>query len=265
MKTAQLLFLLLIPVLFVTCKKDDESPGGLNLFSIQDDIEMGMQMDQYIRDSTDYVLLDRNQYPLAYNYIENIKNDILNSGKIIYKDEFEWKVTIIKDDETLNAFATPGGYIFIYTGLMKYLTCGDHFAGVLGHEMAHSDRRHSTKQLTKQYGTTFLLSILLGEGTISQVTAGLISLKFSRSDESEADEFSVKYLCSVPDVEADGAAGFFESLIAQGQSGGTPEFLSTHPNPENRVEDIKKLAVELGCDTSAVCSVTYTDVVNSLP
>jgi len=262
-----LLLLLSLPIIFTTCKKDDdgEGGGGINLFSIEDDKKMGAEMDTYIRDSTNYVLLDREQYPLAYNYLETLKNHILNSGKIKYKDEFEWKITIIKDDTTLNAFATPGGYIFIYTGLMKYLTCGDHFAGVLGHEMAHSDRRHSTKQLTKQYGTGVLLSILLGQGTISQVTQSLIGLSFSRSDESEADEFSVKYRCSVPDVEADGAAGFFAKLIEEGQSGGTPQFLSTHPNPENRVEAIQAKAIDLGCNTTQVCSDEYLKVVNSLP
>lgn len=262
-----LILLLSIPIIFSTCKKDDEgdSGGGINLFSIEDDKAMGAQMDTYIRDSTNYELLDREQYPLAYNYIENLKNEILNSGKIDNKDTFEWKITIIKDDTTLNAFATPGGYIFIYTGLMKYLTCGDHFAGVLGHEMAHSDRRHSTKQLTKQYGTGFLLGIILGQGTISQVTQSLIGLSFSRSDESEADEYSVKYLCSVPNVEADGAAGFFAKLIAEGQSGGTPQFLSTHPNPDNRVAAIEAKAVAEECNTKEVCANEYQQVVNSLP
>ncbi len=260
-----LLFLLIAPLLFMTCKKDDEGNAVVNIFSIQDDVKMGKQMDDYIRDSSGYVLLNREQYPLAYNYIERIKNEILNSGKIRYKDEFEWKITIIHDDETLNAFATPGGYIFVYTGLMKYLDCGDHFAGVLGHEMAHSDKRHSTNQLTKQYGVNTLLGILLGNGTISQVTQSLIGLKFSRDDENEADEYSVKYLCHVNDVGAAGAAGFFEKLTSAGSGGYTPEFLSTHPNSENRVENIKKTASELGCNAEQICDEEYEAVINSLP
>jgi predicted Zn-dependent protease len=260
-----LLLVLSIPIIFAACKKDEGGGSGINIFSIEDDKEMGAQMDAYLQDSLKNQLLDRNQYPEAYNYIDKLKNQILNSGKIKYKEEFEWKVTIIQDDNTLNAFATPGGYIFIYTGLMKYLSCGDYFAGVLGHEMAHSDKRHSTKQMTKQYGTGVLLGALLGDGTISQLTQGLIGLKFSRSDESEADEFSVKYLCAIPNISADGAAGFFQKLIEEGQSGGTPQFLSTHPNPDNRVEAIKAKAKELDCDITPVCSDEYTQVINSLP
>ncbi len=259
------LCILAMPIIFLACKKDDEGKTTINIFSIEDDIKMGKQMDTYFRDSAGYVILSREQYPKAYNYIDNIKNQILNSGAIRYKNEFEWKIAIIRDDSTLNAFATPGGYIFVYTGLMKYLDCDDHFAGVLGHEMAHSDKRHSTNQLTKQYGVSTLLGIILGNGTISQVSQSLLGLKFSRDDENDADKYSVKYLCHVNQVSADGAAGFFEKLISSGNSANIPQFLSTHPSSENRVENIKKIAQEEGCSTQQVCDTEYQAVINSLP
>jgi len=264
-----LLFLLIAPLLFMTCKKDDEGNTIVNIFSVDDDIKMGKRMDEYFRnpDSSGLKILKREDYPVAYNYIENIKTQILNSGSIRYKDEFEWKIGIIHDDQTLNAFATPGGYIFVYTGLIKYLDCGDHLAGVMGHEIAHSDKRHSTNQLTKQYGVSTLLGIVLGNGTISQVSQSLLSLKFSRDDENDADENSVKYLCNAPHISADGAAGFFQKLIDGGHSSSTLEFLSTHPSSDKRVENIRSKAKELGCGVSETCtdSDTYQDVKNSLP
>src|SRR5690606_12090547 len=123
-------------------------------------------------------------------------------------------------------------------------------AGVMGHEMAHADLRHSTSQLTRQYGIGLLLTVLSGgdPGTLSQILASLVALKFSRDHESEADDYSVIYLCET-EYAANGAASFFEKLIEEGASQ-PPEFLSTHPNPDNRVENINNAAVERGCDTA---------------
>jgi beta-barrel assembly-enhancing protease len=265
-------YALLTGALLLGCKKDDEDPGdggglNLNVFSLEDDRKLGAQMEQYIRDSTDYVILDSVQYSAAYIYMNKIKNQILNSPSIKHKNDFKWKLYIIKDDSTLNAFATPGGYIYVYTGLMKYLECDDHFMGVMGHEIAHADQRHSTEQMTKQYGLQTLYDIILGknQGMLSEVTKGVIGLKFSREAESEADEFSVRYLCGIPETEADGAAGFFQKLLDKGQTGGTPEFLSTHPSPANRVQDISTLAEQLKCNTTPSCSSEYANIVASLP
>jgi predicted Zn-dependent protease len=77
----------------------------------------------------------------------------------------------------------------------------------------------------------------------------LLGLKFSRSDEMEADEYSVKYLCSTT-YAGNAAASFFEKLVGEGTATGPPAFLSTHPNPADRVQDINQLAATLGCDTT---------------
>ena len=77
--------------------------------------------------------------------------------KLITKMISNGDLRIIHDDSTLNAFCTPGGYIYIYTGILKFLDSEDEFAGVLGHEIAHADLRHSTRQMTKQYGVQILL------------------------------------------------------------------------------------------------------------
>ena len=221
--------------------------SGVNIFSVQDDVMLGMQLrDEILADPEKYPVLDRNQFGQAYSYVERVVNDILASGEVQSKDEFAWEIYLIDDPETLNAFAAPGGYIFVYTGILKFLENKDDFAGVMGHEMAHADRRHSTNQLTKQYGIGLLLSILSGgdPGTLSQVLASLVGLKFSRDHETEADEYSVIYLCET-EYAANGAASFFEKLINEGSSS-PPEFLSTHPNPDNRVEDLNVEASEMG-------------------
>ena len=176
-----------------------------------------------------------------------------------YRDEFAWEVKIIKDDETLNAFCTPGGHIYVYTGLIKFLDSEDQLLGVMGHEIAHAAMRHSTRQLTKIYGIQILASIVTGKsdpGLVEQIALGLASLKFSRSHETEADSYSVEYLCGTT-YNAAGAAGFFKKLEGQSQP---PEFLSTHPNPGNRVENMEKQKQEKGCKGNLTNESKYAQI-----
>lgn len=225
------------------------SDGDFNIFSIEDDKMLGLQLrDEILANPQEYPVIDRASNPSAYTYLEDIVDEILGSDEIIYKDEFAWEIYLIKDDSTLNAFAAPGGYIFVYSGLIKFLDEKDDFVGVLGHEIAHADKRHSTDQLTDQYGIATLLQFITGDdqGTLSQILSSLVTLKFSRSAEAEADMFSVAYLCDTK-YAANGAASFFEKLLQEGAAQ-QPEFLSTHPNPDNRVEAINAEATERGCD-----------------
>lgn len=239
---------------FSGCKK-----GGLNIFSIEDDKNFGAQMETEIANSpTQYPLLSRTTYASSYAYLENLKQTLLNGGQLEHAHDFVWKLYIIQDDNTQNAFCTPGGYIYVYTGLIKYLDNASSLAGVLGHEMAHADKRHSTEQMTKQYGLDLLVSIVAGTtsaGQVAQIAAGLSSLAFSREDEKQADEFSVVYLCPTT-YRADGAADFFEKIIASGAPQ-PPAFLSTHPNPDNRITNIHAKKTELACQGNPS---TSTDV-----
>lgn len=232
----------LISVVGIGC-----SAGKLNVFSIEQDVELGRQVAAQIASNPDeFPILPEQGNEEVYRYIRNITNRLLSTGKVDYRREFDWEVTIIDDDETLNAFATPGGYIYVYTGLIKFLDSEDELAGVMGHEIAHAAKRHSTQQMTRIYGLQVLLGVVTGNtdpGTMEQIALGLASLNFSRSHETEADEYSVIYLCETS-YNAAGAAGFFKKME---DSARPPEFLSTHPNPGNRVENIEKRARELGC------------------
>lgn len=225
----------------------------LNIFSVSDDIKLGQQVDEEIEaDPSTYPILDESEYADAYAYLREIRDEVLQSDALKYTDRFEWEVHIIENDEVLNAFAVPGGYLYFYTGLIKYLDSEDNFAGVMAHEIAHADRRHSTEALTEIYGTSLLLNVVLGDrlDIVQDIALGLSSLAFTRSNESEADEYSVIYLSDTL-YACNGAAGFFEQLIEDEAASSPPEFLSTHPNPDNRVEDINAKADELECDTTA--------------
>jgi predicted Zn-dependent protease len=258
--------LLLVLFSFNSCKK-----GNPILFSLQDEIQLGQQVrDEVLSNPQEYgEVLDRSQYPQAYAYLDNLVNSILASPDVRYKDEFAWEVRIIHKPGVLNAFATPGGYIFVYVDLIKYLDSADQLAGVLGHEIAHSDRRHSARNLERVYGVAILLDIVLGSGgsQLTQITKqlalGLAGLSFSRNMEREADEYSVIYLNSTS-YQCDGAAGFFEKLQAEGKCGGLT-WTSTHPDPCERVQNINDKAAALSCDNRPATISSYQDFKNSLP
>jgi hypothetical protein len=250
---------LLVFLLFTSCKKTVKE----FLFPVEKDIQLGQQLADYIdANPTEFPLVDSAKNATLYQAMYHFRDVILKSGKVKYDTAFKWKIKVINDDKTLNAFAAPGGFIYIYTGIIQYLDTPEHFAGVMGHEMAHADRRHSVNQMIKNYGIQIIIDIALGsESQVGTVAKGLAGLKFSRSDEADADEWSVEYLCG-SQYKANGAAGFFQKLINEGQSGGVPEFLSTHPSPENRVEKINEKADKLGCTVNGE-PITWSDVVTA--
>lgn len=260
-----LFILIIFATAIVSCDKND----NFVVFSIENDVQLGAQVNTEIQNDPSMRILSPAQYPEVYNFLYGIRDGILNSGQVAYKEEFAWEVYVIDDDSTLNAFATPGGYIYVYTGLIKYLDHADDLAGVMGHEMAHADLRHTVRNLQKQYGVAALLSIALGRdpSTLGQIAAQiagqLAGLQFSREYETEADEHSVDYL-SKTQYACNGAAFFFIKLNAADQGGRPPEFLSTHPNPENRIENINEKAQSLQCDTTLATDTNYESVKASL-
>jgi predicted Zn-dependent protease len=226
-----------------------------NIFTYSDDIALGKQVAEEIKnDPEQFPVLPEAENREIYDYINELKDVVLNSGKLNYKDEFEWKMQIIENDEVLNAFATPGGYIYIYAGLIRFLDSEDQLLGVIGHEMAHADQRHSTRQLSKTLGVAILLDAVLGKrDAVEQILGALVSIQFTRAHEAEADEYSVHYLCSSP-YNAAGSAGFFTKMENQPQP---PEFLSTHPSPANRVKSINDLSGSLNCGGTRTNKTKY--------
>lgn len=225
---------------------------SINLFPESKDIELGLQVDQEIRkDSKQYpILTDK---PEVKAYVEEIGSRILASPEIRYKGSFAYKYEVIKDDSTVNAFCTPGGYVYVYTGLLKFLDNEASLAGVIGHEIAHAERRHATKRMTASLGAEVLVGLVLGEKPTqaAQIGANLFSglglLANSRSDETEADAYSFKYLQSTPYYP--GSIRFFFEKISSssGQRGGLFErLLSTHPLPQDRIENVKKMIAQIG-------------------
>jgi predicted Zn-dependent protease len=164
------------------------------------------------------------------------------------RSPYRFDFHVLADQRTVNAFALPGGQIFITMALLQRLKTEDEVAGVLAHEIGHVVGRHSAEQMA----TSELMSGLAGAATIAlsepgsannsayiaQYVANMLNMKYGREDELESDDFGVKYMIQ---------AGYNPEALLQVMrvlaeaSGGNapPEFASTHPSPGNRMEKIK--------------------------
>ncbi len=242
-------------LLFLTCDKDDDGKFlddlNINIYPVARDMELGEYMDSLIKaDPVEYPVLDPATNPEVYAYMNEMFQAIIASEDIRYGDRFDWELTII-DKDVLNAFAVPGGKLYFYTGIMKYLDNAAGFAGVLAHEIAHSDRRHATQQMTQVAGLSVVTAFLTGndpskiEEIAQQMFLGLASLKFSRNDEYESDEYSVRYLDDTK-YHPLGITNFFEKLSEEGHTSSSFEFLSTHPADDNRLNNVQAVWEQLG-------------------
>ncbi len=166
MKQTSLGFVMLVASDGSPSCSDDGGSGGPLFITIPQQKQLGMQFDSTILASPqEFPILSEDEYPEANAYLQDIFTRILASEEVEHRDDFDWQIRLIDNDTTLNAFATPGGYVYVYTGLIKYLDQEDDLAGVLGHEIAHADEEHSARNIEREYGIDVLLSILLGENS----------------------------------------------------------------------------------------------------
>ena len=258
-------YLMLTSIVLWACSGCSNLRKSFNIFPVSQDVALGFQVSQNIDSQYNDKLLDSARHVELYRYIYSVRDSILQNNTLKHKKDFPWRVRII-NDPTLNAFCTPGGYIYFYTGILRFLKSEDELAGVMGHEMAHAEMRHSTDALTRQYSSSLLVSLLVSPQyqELANVAASLTHLKYGRSDESESDEYSVRWLYNTS-YNPTGASGFFERINTENTGIQTPEFLSTHPNPGKRVEKMNHLWKELGGKEGQTYQVRYQRMLRLLP
>ncbi len=169
-----------------------------------------------------------------------------------------WTFRVV-DDAAVNAFAIPGGFIYLTRGILAHLNSEAEVAGILGHEIGHVTARHSVSQMSKQQLAQ--LGLVAGMivspefaqfGDVAQAAMGLMFMRFSRSDESQSDALGLKYMLAGgydPRKLADVFA-MLSGLSAQSGSGRLPQWMSTHPDPENRRAWATKAVADLQADLS---------------
>ena len=165
--------------------------------------------------------------------------------------DFQWAVSVVQSDQ-VNAFCLPGGKIVVYTGILPVAQSETGLAVVMGHELAHATLHHGSERVLQQQTKNTLLtgvSFSLGDMDYSQrrQLMGLIGagtdiafvLPFSRDHESEADSVGLRYMARAG-YDPREALAFWKRMAARGGKGAPPQFLSTHPAHETRIERLKK-------------------------
>jgi len=220
---------------------------GWNLFSPQQDVEIGTQV------SADA----ERQLPMWNNArVDRYLNDLgrkLAEKAPGAKYPYQFKAV---NDSSINAFALPGGFLYINRGTIEAADNESQLAGVMAHEIAHVALRHGTNQASKAYVAQVPLAILAGQlgsdstgAVLAQLGAGFavnsLLLKYSRTAERQADALGTQILYD-SGYDPRAMAQFFDKIQAESKGGQPPEFFSSHPNPENRTKLVNKEVDRLG-------------------
>lgn len=189
------------------------------------------------------------QYPNDnyQDFVDNVGQKLVNSS--VAKDTpYQYEFHLLADSKTINAFALPGGQIFITYALFSKLENEDQLAGVLGHEIGHVLGRHSAERIAE---TDYWQKVTTG-ASVGADLGGLVGsygqqtlLTNGRGDELESDELGVKFMIDAG-YDPEEMIGVMEILKAAAGPNRVPEFQSTHPDPENRIEKIKEAIDKYG-------------------
>ena len=225
------------------------STGGasdFNLISIEEEWQLGAQLSQ---DIARQVRLSND--PTLNSYVSQMGQKIVAQTPAPF-NQLPWQFHVV-EDPSINAFAIPGGHVYVHTGLIANADNAAELAGVMAHEISHVTARHTTEQISRQYGISVLAGIALGQnpGMLSQIAAQILAggalARFSREAEREADELGIQAMARAG-YNPIGMATMFEELMEhrQGSPGRVEQFFSTHPLTEERVRDARRRAEQIG-------------------
>jgi hypothetical protein len=220
---------------------------GFNLFSPKQDIDMGRQSAQEAEKQLQ-ILRDRD----PATYINTLGQQLASHAPTNEKYPFEFKIV---NDTAINAFALPGGFIYVNRGAIEAADNESQIAGVMAHEISHVVLRHGTHQISRAYVAQAPLAVLggvLGAGSMGSILGQLgvgfglnsLFLKYSRDSETQADLMGTQILHD-SGYDPRSMVDFFEKLQTQSKEK-TSQFLSDHPVPENRIGNVQKEIEKLG-------------------
>lgn len=183
-------------------------------------------------------------------YVSELGDYIVASSAASQSD-YRFEFHLLQDDQTINAFALPGGQIFVTNAILGVLETEGEVAGVLAHEIGHVVARHSAEHMAKAKLTEGLTGAAVmasydpenpSSASVAQVAAlvgQVVNMKFGRDDELESDRLAVRYMADAG-YDPRSMIRVMEALAEAGGPNRQPEFFSTHPNPENRIENIRE-------------------------
>ena len=229
-------------VFAVGCSRFQE----LNLLTDEDEVAMGKQFAEEIEKETELY-----EDPVATAYISRLGQEL---AKVSQRNDLEYSFKIVDTDD-INAFALPGGYLYVNRGLISAATNEAELAGVLAHEIGHVVGRHGAKSLSRQMPLALLSEVFLGNDPtlLKQIVAGILGtaaqikmLEYGRDAELEADAYSVQNLYDAG-YDPNGITYFFEQLmtVETREPGKIEQRLATHPPTKERIDKSRTLIQQL--------------------
>jgi beta-barrel assembly-enhancing protease len=234
-------------VMYFSSSQDNPVTGQTQYVNLSVDQEIALGLQAAPELAQQFGGLDQDQQ--AANRVEQIGQRLVSSSPA-ERSPYEYNFHLLADRETINAFALPGGQIFITRALYDQLPADDELAGVLGHEIGHVVGRHSAEQIAKARLTEGLAGAAViatydpnnpasaGGAQIAAIVGQLVNMRWGREHELESDFLGV---CFMADAGYDPRSLItVMNVLAGAREGqGPPEFFSTHPNPENRIQRIE--------------------------
>ncbi|HKZ16570.1 MAG TPA: M48 family metallopeptidase [Geobacteraceae bacterium] len=238
-----LLPLLMLAGFLPGCAVHQTDIKGFNLISLQEEKQLGMKFSAEV-EKQQAMLPD----PEVQNYVNRMGRRLLTGVQVV---EFDYTFKVVKDN-SVNAFAVPGGHIYVNSGLIKAARNESELAGVMAHEISHAVARHGTRQLTQQYGFALVSQLVLGQNpnVLAQLATSLFgqagTMSYSRSMESQADYLGVQTMYRAG-YNPNGMLTFLSQLESMNRSnpGTLAQFFSTHPMTADRVQHVKTEIAQL--------------------
>ena len=227
----------------------------LLMSSIGQEMQMGAQAYNQVKNDPK---MRRSQDPREIEPVKRVAARIVEAAKrskyAEMAQQFQWEVTVIKDDTTANAFALPGGKMAVYTGIFPMAKTEAGLAAVMGHEVVHALARHGAERMSQGQAVNVGMQVLgaaiglsggnpmLGQATMAALGAGAqvgVLLPFSRKHESEADYVGI-LLAADAGYDPRESVALWERMGQASGGGGSSEFLSTHPSHDTRIDQLKE-------------------------
>jgi len=233
----------ILSISVIACVAEVDPLSGKKIYTLlstEQEIQIGHKVIPSAINENDGLYPDRE----VQNYVKEIGTRIA----LVTPRKVDYQFYVVNSPQ-INAFALPGGPVFVTRGLLLKMEKESELAGVLSHELGHINARHHAKFLEKTYGMNMLIGILgvaLQESkyasavmSLAQISAGLLQLKFSRDQENEADSLGVRFSYQAG-YDPEGLLTMFEKFKAM-EKGGTVEWLSTHPLPDTRIKNVQQI------------------------
>ena len=214
-----------------------EGLSDINIFTDEEELKFGQAfVAQHDKDLT------FSRDPVVTSYINDLGQSLVRYSK---RSNITYRFKVVETD-VVNAYAVPGGFIYVNLGLIRAVRSESELAFVLGHEIGHIVGRHSMKRLTLIYGIEIIRKIILGDDssvvskTISDILVAGLLFRYSRDDERESDVYGVQNIYDAG-ISPAGGITFFETLhqLRGRKASSLEKFISTHPVPKERIDNVR--------------------------